>query len=94
MSMSTILKEKAVEAYGKASLVVAPASEVGKQTGMFDNVTLIQIISAIGVVSLILDRTINSINSVSDKPMKNKIFTYSLWGALWLSSLMVLLVAI
>ena len=51
--------ERVVDAIGKASIASGVATEVGKQAGWLgDNVTIWQIISAAGVIWLIIDRAI------------------------------------
>lgn len=58
MSAIEILKEKGIEAVGKVGIATGVVSEAGKTMGILENVTPIQVISAAGVITLILERSI------------------------------------
>jgi|GEM_PF-2111566 len=62
--------EKVIDATGKGSIVAIPVSEAAEKLGMFIDVDTFQLISAIGVVALIIDRSIRLYWDAKDRKKK------------------------
>ena len=58
MSAIEMIKEKGAEVVGKVGIATGVTSEAAKAAGFMDNVTPIQVISAAGVVTLMLERSL------------------------------------
>ena len=76
------IRENLVNWFGYTSISAGVITEVGKSAGVFNDVTVIQAVSAIGVISLVLDRTVNSLNN----DYKTKIgrgLVVTAWSLVW-----------
>ena len=62
-----MLIEKGIDALGKSSIIAIPVSEAAKKIGWVIDVDTFQLISAVGVVALIIDRTIRLIWDMKDR---------------------------
>lgn len=58
MSLWEQVRDRFAETAGKIGLATGVATEAGKASGFFDNVTAIQVISAAGVILMLLDRCV------------------------------------
>lgn len=81
MSLGEMISTKGAELAGKLGISSLVISEAGKSQGIFESVTLIQIISTCGVLWLMVDRTINSV--MSARTRNGKVIIGSLWGFMW-----------
>lgn len=59
--------EKVIDATGKGSIVAIPVSEAAEKIGWVIDVDTFQLISACGVVALIIDRTIRLYWAAKDR---------------------------
>lgn len=57
MSFLDVVKEKGAELAGKLGIAGGVTAEAGKAVGMFDNVSAFQVVSAAGVIWLMIDRS-------------------------------------
>ncbi len=87
-----IVREKGAELAGKIGISSLVVSEAGKVQGIFESVTIIQVISTGGVIWLMVDRTINSVMSADTK--RSKMIIGSLWGVMWLTFFSIVAVVI
>ena len=59
LSVATVVSQKAADTAGKFGIAGGVTAEVGKVAGWFgDNVTVWQVISAVGVLWMIVDKAI------------------------------------
>ncbi len=65
------LIEKAADMAGKAGVVAIPTTSVAEKAGWLGDVTVIQMISAAGVIWLIIDRTIRLYWDWKDRGARN-----------------------
>lgn len=79
--MLTEIKERLPDIIGKSAIAAGLASETGKQLGYFDNVSLIQIISAFGIIMLGVERTIKMYWESKEKG--NTVFVVSILTLMW-----------
>jgi hypothetical protein len=59
--------EKVIDATGKSSIVAIPVSEAAAKMGLFMDVGTFQLISACGVIALIVDRAIRLYWAAKDR---------------------------
>ena len=64
--------EKGIDAIGKSAIVAIPASEAANKLGWVINVDTFQLISAAGVVVLIVDRVIRLLWERHDRKKAGK----------------------
>ncbi len=77
------IRENLVNLFGYSSISVGVITEAGKSAGFFGDVTVIQAISAIGVISLVLDRTVNSLSNDYDSAVTKGLVIFA-WSCVWL----------
>ncbi len=85
MNLMELAREKGADYLGKTGIVVGASSEVLHQTGMLEQVTIIQIISAFGVLSLIVERMCKGLMASHDKGRGHFIFSAVVWSVVWIS---------
>lgn len=84
MSIVDMIKLKGAEIAGKTGIITAPTSEVLHNAGLLDHVSTIQIISASGVVWLMMERTQKGLWESREKGHGPFIFSVTSWSLMWL----------
>ena len=72
------LEQKISNLIGAMGIVGTATSEAGQRLGVFENVTLVQVVSMAGVIFMMVDRTLNSV----DIPKKLKM---AIWLVCWVA---------
>lgn len=85
MNVMDVIKEKGAEIAGKTGIVAAPTSEIMHDTGLLDHVSTIQIISAAGVIWLMMERTQKGLWDAKERGKGPFIFSVCSWSVLWLA---------
>jgi len=85
MNVIDVLKEKGAEVTGKVGIVAAPTSELMQNTGLIEHVSTIQIVSAAGVIWLMMERTQKGLWDAKERGRGPFIFSVCSWSVLWLT---------
>ena len=85
MNVMDVIKEKGAEITGKVGIVAAPTSELMHDTGLIEHVSTIQIVSAAGVIWLMMERTQKGLWDAKERGHGPFIFSVFSWSVLWLT---------
>ena len=85
MNVMDVIREKGAEITGKVGIVAAPTSELMHDTGLIEHVSTIQIVSAAGVIWLMMERTQKGLWDAKERGRGPFIFSVCSWSVLLLT---------
>lgn len=87
------MRAKGAEYFGKLGIVGGVTSEAGKAAGILENVSMLQLISAAGIMWLLVDRSIRLIWDAKEKGDVQFKIAVTVQSTMWITLISLLLVA-